>query len=71
MARKKCNTCRFACKKSGMYMCQYILIMGHRRGCEPEKCTRYIKGEQIPAPEGDNESEIQKKIRKNQLKYGN
>ena len=46
--RKKCETCQFRgeANKNG---CDYILIMGHRRGCSPEDCDKYKKGKRIKA----------------------
>lgn len=63
MARNKCKTCKFGCRTSGMDICQYILIMGHSRGCEPQHCDKYIRGAKIKAPEGENIPEVQRKMR--------
>lgn len=46
-----------------MDVCQYILIMGHSRGCEPQHCDKYIRGAKIKAPEGENIPEVQRKMR--------
>ena len=44
--KKKCSSCQFRgeVNKNG---CDYILIMGHRRGCSVEECDKYKKGKRI------------------------
>ena len=59
----KCKTCKFGCKISGMEICQYILIMGHSRGCDPENCEKYIRGKHLEEPKGDNILKQQQKMR--------
>lgn len=45
--KTRCRTCRFASRYSDSpndILCDYILIMGHSRGCDPGKdCTKYEK----------------------------
>lgn len=47
----KCNSCKYRAGKNKLWKCEYILIMGHSRGCEcGELCTKYEKGAKIPCP---------------------
>lgn len=40
------------------------MIMGHMRNCDPEQCSKYIKGKKIKAPgEDDDIAAYQKKMR--------
>lgn len=42
---KVIKTCAFATKIGGAFICDYINIEGHRRGCDPEACDKYKKVE--------------------------
>lgn len=46
ITRKKCRTCCYRSRHSdtGGGNCDYMLITGKRRGCPPDKCTKYQKG---------------------------
>ena len=41
----KCNTCSYGFRDNtlGRYCCQYILIEGKRRDCDPAACDKYKK----------------------------
>ena len=45
----RCKTCHYSCRYSdapGDILCDYLLIEGHSRGCDPGKaCTKYKKRE--------------------------
>ena len=48
----KCSTCKYRAGKNKIWKCEYILIVGHSRGCEcDELCTKYEKGKKIPSPQ--------------------
>ena len=62
MARKKCGTCKYRCRLSENTCCQFILVTGHMRGCDPEDCIRYISGKRINLPKKDsNFADFQRK----------
>lgn len=37
-----CRGCVYAFKTGKGWVCQYILVSGHRRGCSPRNCVRRI-----------------------------
>ncbi len=43
--RKKCKRCIYRC--SGDNGCDYILLVGHSRGCLADQCTRFVPGPQL------------------------
>lgn len=47
----KCKKCIYRAPEDTPWLCEYILIVGHRRKCEPgDKCTEYKKGKRINMP---------------------
>lgn len=34
--------CVYKLKIAGGYMCDYLCMVGHSRGCDPKQCTKYI-----------------------------
>lgn len=51
MKMSKCNTCIYRAAKGQLWKCEYISIMGHSRGCEPDdKCVVYKRGRRLPIP---------------------
>lgn len=45
---EKCYTCIYRASANNPWLCEYISIIGHSRGCEPGNlCTKYIKGDRI------------------------
>lgn len=54
---EKCKTCQYRAQKQMPNNCDYILITGHMRGCDPSRCKKYVKGDRLPWKddvEGDN-----------------
>lgn len=54
---KKCKKCKYRAQDTMPNNCDYILITGRMRGCDPEHCDKYVKGDRIPwrdDTEGDN-----------------
>lgn len=51
MAKKynnpNCKTCIYRAAPNAVNKCDYILIMKHSRGCPPEECDKYKKGQRI------------------------
>lgn len=49
--RKKCKTCRYRQgpwdARQGRGSCDYLETTGHMRGCTPEDCNRYVKGQRM------------------------
>lgn len=48
--RRLCKTCKYrppAVDKNKGFGCEYILVTGHRRGCEVEDCSVYEKGRPV------------------------
>ena len=43
--RKKCKRCIY--RGSGGNGCDYILLVGHGRGCQADQCTRFVPGAQL------------------------
>lgn len=41
MCSKVIKTCEFAGKTGNQLTCDYAIIVGHSRGCNPEECTAY------------------------------
>lgn len=38
------RTCVHGCAQNKRYfMCDYLLDVGHSRGCNPEECDKYVK----------------------------
>lgn len=37
------KTCEYAGRTDGRLTCDYVITVGHSRGCDPEECTRYRK----------------------------
>lgn len=54
MANKKkrlCDSCIYGTYISGCGIgCNYLCLTGHSRGCDPENCARYVKGDRIKLP---------------------
>ena len=42
--RHGCRTCQYRAEKKG---CDYYLITDQERGCDPEDCNKYVKGERL------------------------
>ena len=44
----KCNKCIYRAPELMPWECEYILLMGHSRPCEPgDKCTVFKKGSKL------------------------
>lgn len=51
MAKCKCDSCVYRASVNNPWKCDYIFIVGHSRGCNPDKeCTKYKKGKRIQQP---------------------
>ena len=45
---EKCFSCIYRASANSQWLCEYISIVGHSRGCEPGNlCTEYVKGDRI------------------------
>lgn len=45
----KCDTCQYRAASANYWKCEYILLVGHSRGCEPGNlCTKYKRGNRLP-----------------------
>jgi hypothetical protein len=42
--RNLCKTCIYRSREEAVNKCDYILFIGHSRGCAVEDCDKYIKG---------------------------
>jgi hypothetical protein len=42
--RNLCKTCIYRSREEAVNRCDYILFIGHSRGCDVEDCDKYIKG---------------------------
>lgn len=49
MAKKR-GHCKYRCKVSFGICCQYILVTGHMRGCDPDNCTEFVYGKETRLP---------------------
>lgn len=53
--RHGCRKCRFRARnKPYEHNCQYILMMGHSRGCEVEDCDKYVRDKWIRKKKGES-----------------
>ena len=43
--RKRCRQCIY--RGSGINGCDYIILVGHSRGCLADACTRFVPGSQL------------------------
>lgn len=51
----KCSTCQYRAASTNDWKCEYILLVGHSRGCEPgELCTQYVRGDRLQLPKSMN-----------------
>lgn len=66
--KKLCDTCKFSIKLSSGVYCNHCELFGHSRGCEPENCTRYVKGKRIKVL--DNERDLMRLRKSLTEKYG-
>lgn len=45
---KRCKSCIYRATTQVPWACEYILIKGHMRNCEPGSlCTKYKKGDRV------------------------
>lgn len=44
---KRCKTCKYRSADNIAGNCDYILMTGHMRNCDPEHCDKYEKGKRI------------------------
>lgn len=51
----RCKSCKYRGSDCGYGNCDYILITGHMRGCDPENCDKYEKGKRLRWKEDDTE----------------
>lgn len=47
MVCNKMQTCIYGGKMGGVPICNYLLLVGKRRPCPPDKCTVYIEGKNM------------------------
>lgn len=57
---KKCGHCKYRCKVSFGICCQYILVTGHMRGCDPDNCDKFVNGKMVVLP-ADHLEDFQRK----------
>lgn len=46
-AGRRCGTCKYREMNKSLGNCNYLGITGHSRGCDPEHCTVYEKGNPV------------------------
>ena len=47
---KRYKTCKYRGAKYDPNHCDYALITGHLRGCDPGECDKYEEGERLTIP---------------------
>lgn len=47
---KRYKTCKYRASKYDPNHCDYALITGRIRGCDPDECDKYEKGERLRVP---------------------
>lgn len=46
-SNKKCKSCKYIGQKQAVNGCDYIIIIGHMRGCTVKDCDKYEKGKRM------------------------
>lgn len=51
---KKCLDCQYRAQDQAVNNCDYILITGHMRNCDPKRCDKYVKGKRLQWKDDDS-----------------
>lgn len=44
---ERCRKCRYRGSRGGHGLCNYLIEIGHSRGCRPDECTKFEDGARI------------------------